>query len=324
MINYTPVNLFDTYPVTLPAVGDNILTTIVNTYKDVYNKLENVKQLCIALDSTTDSQATDISDLETSTNELIAQVADVITNISTLTAIVGTNTYSSENYISNADTHGTALGKLDTQVKTNSDDIDTAEATIVTHTSNIDSIAGKVSTTATDGETGFAFAGTTFLEDEDNTEESLIKLDTVTAANRRVLDAAYKRSVYNWADKNSIVRTDIQYDTLIDDSKIYPDDSTPLSYNEQKMEFTQPSSGWVFYSVLKSVTAVTTGEVKLQAEYSGTVQFYFTYGGYSGTFVEITSMDTWTAEAVGGTALVLKVVGTAGSKLFSYELLHKE
>lgn len=54
------------------------------------------------------------------------------------------NDYSSNNYVNNGDNRKIAVGKLDTQLKSTQDDLDTAEVTIAVHDSDILDLQGRV------------------------------------------------------------------------------------------------------------------------------------------------------------------------------------
>lgn len=321
--NITPVSGYTPYPISVPVAGDPFRASDVEAaFQDTINKIQYFKDDKEIKEEQLTVIENNVDAIEASQTSLEASVGILQTNVSTLDTQVGGVDFSGCSYISNGASHKTGLTNLDTELVSVDSRLDAIEA--LPYGLNISSIASKLSTTALDNNNGLGLVNAPYIISTDKTDTAISNVAFATQASRRQNNTMFEFHVLNMMTIYS-VSTGI-YDNFDTESKIYyagsQPTSTPASYSSLKQEFGLDGQAWVLYTTQVTIP-YTTNNVMLRMKGTGTITPYVTFGGYSGAYTQISSQNTWSAMTAGSTSLVVKFVGSAGSKLYCYILLYK-
>lgn len=337
-IDFTPSAEYAVFPIKLPYNGDstdakNVGVTetapkfnINNVFGDTLNRIVYLKETQDDILLSITSLGEKDVELEESITNLSDSLASTNTVLAALSSMVGGTEYlTSYNYISSGQNHNVCLQELDAQVKINTTNVGALQTLTSTQSTNITSLAGKLSTNALDNNVGFTFTGLTLLATGDKTDEAFRKLEPAILANRRINHQNFINIFNDWRDFNTVLALDTFYDDLIDNSKIYATLSTAGAYDNLRQSFGTSTGTWAYYCIAKNIT-LGSDEIKIRLNKNsvGTLVVSASLSGaYDGTFVTITDENTWTDISSSGTTdyVILKVVGSGGALLYSISAL---
>lgn len=315
-----PVDSYGVYPVNFPEKTTNLSSSndiLLALHTDTYNRLVHLKNKMTTAEANINTAQSDIDTAEAIIATQGSSISTLQGDLNTLDSEVGGIDFSGT-YITDGMTHKAAIEAIDNQVGQNSTNIISHTSSINIYGQNITSLAGKLSTTALNNVVGFPWTDAAFLASGDKVENAVLKLDQVLIGLKRGNEFNYRQNLSNWLSINST--TIYSYDSFYDESKIYYSGIAPSStagcYNALRQDFGHNTTSWVFYSVM---VPETTGlnRIKIKYNYTGTLVGYATLEGYSGSYTELTSQDTWITIPT-GTELVIKFIGTPASYLYNF------